>query len=188
MGLLASGPDVERLEAFMPRSVSPFILAFFFAAISAAAQSPNAAPPAPAAQPPDSSKSAEEKKPKKIWTNENISGANGAVSVVGDPKNKVKAYAAQPADAQYIANTRKQLEKLQSEMDDAMKQINDLTNFSKGEPSTSASGIQLDHRYAREPIEVQIRSLENKKKDLQAKIDALLDEARKRGVEPGQLR
>jgi hypothetical protein len=30
--------------------------------------------------------------------------------------------------------------------------------------------------------------LQDKKKDLEAKTDALLDEARKRGVEPGQLR
>jgi hypothetical protein len=144
----------------------------------------------PAAQPSDSAKPADEKKPKKVWNNENIAGANGAVSVVGDPKNNTKAKlnATQPADAQYIANTRKQLEKLRSQVDDTTKQIADLTNFSKGESSSSASGIELDHRYAREPIEVQIRSLENKKKDLQAKIDALLDEARKKGVEPGQLR
>jgi hypothetical protein len=35
---------------------------------------------------------------------------------------------------------------------------------------------------------VQIRVLQDQKKDLQSKIDALLDEARKKGVEPGQLR
>jgi hypothetical protein len=172
----------------MPRSVSLLILIFFFAAFPAVAQSPNATSPTPAAQTPDSSKPAEEKKAKKVWTNENISGANGAVSVVGDPKSKAKPNLAQPTDAQYVRNTRKQLEKLQSQMDDATKQIADLTNFSKGESSSSASGIQLDRSYAREPIEVQIRSLENKKKDLQAKIDARLDEARKKGVEPGQLR
>jgi hypothetical protein len=171
----------------LSRSVSLAILIFFFAAFSAA-QSPNAAPPSPPAQPLDSSKPADDKKPKKVWTNENISGANGTVSVVGDPKNKAKPNPAQPTDAQYLANTRKQLEKLQSQMDDTTKQIADLTNFSKGESSSSASGIQLDRSYAREPIEVQIRSLESKKKDLQAKIDALLDEARKKGVEPGQLR
>ncbi|HUE57396.1 MAG TPA: hypothetical protein VMO76_16285 [Candidatus Udaeobacter sp.] len=174
----------------MPRSVSLAIIILFFAASSATAQSPDATPPVPTAQPPDSSKPADEKKPKRVWTNDNISGANGAVSVVGDPKSnsKAKSNPAKPADAQYIANVRKQLEKLQSQMDEATKQITDLTNFSKGEPSTSASGIQLNHSYAREPIEVQVRSLEGKKKELQAKIDALLDETRKKGVEPGQLR
>lgn len=174
----------------MPRSVSLVILILLFTAFSAAGQSPDAAPPAPSAQPPESAKPADEKKPKKVWTNENISDANGAVSVVGDPKSnsKAKPNPAKPADAQYIASVRRQLEKLRSQMDEMTKQITDLTNFSKGEPSLSASGIKLNHSYAREPIEVQIRSLEEKKKDFQAKMDALLDEARKKGVEPGELR
>jgi hypothetical protein len=174
----------------MLRAVPLAILTFFLAALSAPAQSPNATPPAPAAQSPDATKPADETKSKKVWTNENISGASGAVSVVGDAKGNARAKSnpERPADAQYIANTRKQLEKLQSQIDDTGKQIADLKNFRRGEPSSSASGIELDHRYAREPIEVQIRSLEDKKKDLQAKIDALLDEARKKGIEPGQLR
>lgn len=174
----------------MSRSVLLAPIFILFAAFSAAAQTPDAAPPAPAAPSPDATKPAEDKKPKKVWTNENMPNTTGAVSVVGDPKNnsKAKPNPGQPADAQYIANVRKQLEKLQSQIDDTTKQIADLTNFSKGESSSNASGIELDHKYAREPIEVQIRSLEDKKKDLQAKYDALLDEARKKGVEPGQLR
>ena len=174
----------------MPRAVTLAILTFFLAALSAPAQSPNPAPPSPAAPSPDPAKPADESKPKKVWTNENISGASGVVSVVGDQKGsaKMKSNPEKPADAQYIANTRKELEKLQTQMDETKKQIADLTNFSKGDSSANASGIKLDRNYAREPIEVQIRSLENKKKDLQAKIDSLLDEARKKGVEPGQLR
>ena len=174
----------------MPRAVTLATLAFFLVTLSAAAQTPNPAPPAQAAQPPDSAKPTDDTKPKKVWTNENISGASGTVSVVGDAKGNSKGKLApdKPGDAQYIANTRKQLEKLQSQIDDTTKQIADLKNFSRGEPSSTSSGIELDHRYAREPIEVQIRSLEDKKKDLQGKIDALLDEARKKGIEPGQLR
>lgn len=130
------------------------------------------------------------KQPKKTWTNDNLSDAKGAVSVVGDSKagSKSKAHPAKPADAQYVASLRKQLEKLNAQMSEADKQIADLTNFSKGEPSTSASGIKLGKGYNREPVEVQIRALQEKKKDLQSKMDAVLDEARKRGVEPGQLR
>ena len=64
----------------------------------------------------------------------------------------------------------------------------DLKNFNNGEPSTSASGVRLDKRYEREPIEVQIRALQDKKKELQSKMEALLDEARKKCVEPGELR
>jgi len=34
----------------------------------------------------------------------------------------------------------------------------------------------------------QIKQLEEKKKQIQDKIDAVTDEARKKGLEPGQLR
>jgi hypothetical protein len=173
----------------MPRSLSFAILAIFLAAFSAAAQSPESGSSQTASQPQDSGTSADTKKPKKVWTNENVSGAQGPVSVVGDPKNKPKTTAApKPADAQYVASVRKQLEKLQKQIDDTNKQLVDLKNFSEGDSSANASGIKLNKSYNREPIEVQIRVLEDKKKDLQAQIDALLDEARKKGVEPGQLR
>jgi hypothetical protein len=172
----------------MPRSLSLGILLTLLAAGSAAAQSPDASSPAPAARSKESTAAADAAKPKKVWTNENLSDASGAISVVGEPKSKPKTASTKPADAQYIATTRKHLEKLQSQMVDADKQITDLTNFSKGEPSTNASGIKLNKSYNREPIEVQIRVLQEKKKDLQAQIDTLLDEARKKGVEPGQLR
>ena len=172
----------------MPRSLSLAILLTLLAAGSTVAQSPDTSSPPPASPSKDSTAAADATKPKKVWTNENLSDANGAVSVVGDPKSKPKTASSKPADAQYIASTRKQLEKLQSQIVDADKQITDLTNFSKGEPSTNAGGIKLSKSYNREPIEVQIRVLQEKKKDLQAQIDALLDESRKKGVEPGQLR
>jgi hypothetical protein len=71
---------------------------------------------------------------------------------------------------------------------DIDKQLVDLKNFSAGEPSTTASGVKLDKSYQREPIEVQMRALQDKKKDLESKVDALLDEARKKGVDSSQLR
>ena len=42
--------------------------------------------------------------------------------------------------------------------------------------------------YVRVPVNQQIPALEEKKKKLQGQIDDLLDEARKKGIEPGQLR
>jgi len=183
-----------------PSLVFPLLLAgFTFAATpshgSAFCQDP-AAPSQATGTPQSSSQGQGEtkppgpKQPKKTWTNENLSDAKGAVSVVGDSKasSKTKSNSAKPADARYVASVRKQLEKLNAQMVDADKQIADLANFSKGEPSTSASGIKLGKGYNREPVEVQIHALQEKKKDLQSKMDALLDEARKRGVEPGQLR
>jgi hypothetical protein len=160
----------------------------FFAALSAAAQSPDTSSPAPPAQSKDSVPPADAPKPKKVWTNDNVSGAKGTVSVVGDPRSKPAPAPTKPANAQYAASVRYQIEKLQAQIGDIDKQLVDLKNFSEGEPSTSASGIKLDKSYEREPVEVQMRALRDKKKDLQSKIDALFDEARKKGVEPGELR
>lgn len=173
----------------MPRSLSFMILALFFAG-SSAAQSPAASSPAPAAPSQNPAPTTDTTKPKKVWTNDNLSHANGAVSIVGDSNNgsKTKPASGKPADAQYVASVRKQLEKLQEQIAEVDKQLVDLKNFSAGEPSSSASGIKLNKSYDRDPVQVQIRELQDKKKDLQAKTDALLDEARKKGVEPGELR
>ena len=67
------------------------------------------------------------------------------------------------------------------------KQIADLKSFSKGE-TPGANGMQLHKGYSTEPIDDQVRKLEEKKKSLAAKMDAVLDAARKQGIEPGQLR
>ena len=172
----------------MRSSVSFAVLVIFFSAFSAAAQSQDAGSSQTPPPTQNSSASADTKKPKKVWTNENLSDAVGSVSVVGDAKGKPKSSPARAANESYAASAKKQLEKTQKQIEDVDKQIVDLKNFSAGESSNNASGIKLNKSYNREPIEVQIRALQNKKKDLQSQIDALLDEARKKGVEPGQLR
>ncbi|HYL86671.1 MAG TPA: hypothetical protein VE263_20770 [Candidatus Angelobacter sp.] len=174
----------------MPRSLSFALFGVLLAALSAAAQSQDTGSAQTTLPPQNSSAPTDTKKPKKVWTNENLSDASGpgSVSVVGDPKNKPKSTTPKPANDQYIASVRKQLEKLQKQINDIDKQLVDLKNFSAGESSNNASGIKLNKSYNREPIEVQMRALQDQKKDLQSQIDALLDEARKKGVEPGQLR
>lgn len=127
-------------------------------------------------------------KPKKVWTNEDVSGMKGPISVVGDGKNsKGKTSVQNPPDPTYVANVRKQLQKLQDQMADADKELAGLKNFSEGEP-VATPDRELHKSYNSQPIDQQITNLQTKKKDLQSKIDALLDEARKKGVEPGQLR
>jgi hypothetical protein len=158
------------------------------AAVSAAAQSPDSSASAPKAASQGATPPVETKKPTKVWTNEDISRTGGAISVVGDPKNKPKPTASKPPNAQYVDSVRKQLEKLQGQIADIDKQLVDLKNFNSGEPSTNASGVQLNKSYQREPIEVQMRALQEKKKDIESKVDALLDEARKKGVDSSQLR
>jgi chaperonin cofactor prefoldin len=171
----------------MLRSFALALIAALLAAFSAAAQSPDPASSQAASQSQDSTAPADAQKPKKVWTNDDVKAA-GPVSVVGNPKSKPKTSAPKTVNDSYVASVRKQLEKLQKQIADIDKQLTDLKNFSEGDPSNNASGIKLNKSYDREPIEVQMRALQDQKKDLQAQVDALLDEARKKGVEPGQLR
>jgi hypothetical protein len=142
------------------------------------AQAQDATAPAPA----------EAKKTKKVWTNEDVSGLNGPVSVVGNSKNLGTAGSGAKADAQYIANTRKELVKLQSQLDDTNKQLGNLKDFSEGKAPATSSGYPINKGYNRVPVDQQIISLQDKKKQLEVKIGELLDEARKKGVQPGDLR
>jgi hypothetical protein len=148
----------------------------------APATSPTPAQDTPATAPADA------KKTKKVWTNEEVSGLTGPVSVVGNSKNLGKGSSDGKADGQYIANTKKQLGKLQSQLDDTDKQLADLKDFSAGKTPTTSSGYQINKGYNRVPVDQQITGLQDKKRQLQDKIDALLDEARKKGVQPGDLR
>jgi hypothetical protein len=131
---------------------------------------------------------ADGKKTKKVWTNEDVSGLNGPISVVGNSKNLGKGSSDGKADGQYIANTRKELAKLQSQLDDTEKQLRELEDFSEGKAPATSSGYQINKGYNRVPVNQQITTLQDKKKKLQSKIDALLDEARKKDVQPGDLR
>jgi len=112
------------------------------------------------------------------------------ISQVGDAKNDAgprKPGIAQPASAQAVASFRKQLAALQAQQANVDKQIADLKNFNRGEAGHD-TGLQLHKSYNTESVEAQVRKLEEKRKQLAAVIDALLDAARKRGIEPGQLR
>jgi hypothetical protein len=158
----------------------------------APSNSPGASPTAATSptQPPDATApaTADPKKTKKVWTNEDVSGLTGPISVVGNPKNLGKAGSGTKADPQYIANTKKELAKLRGQLDDADKQLADLKDFSEGKTPATSGGYQINKGYNREPVDQQISGLQEKKKQIQDKIDALLDEARKKGVQPGDLR
>jgi hypothetical protein len=46
----------------------------------------------------------------------------------------------------------------------------------------------MHHGYYMTPVEDQVKQLEEKKKQIQAQIEAVEDQARKNGIAPGQLR
>jgi len=173
-----------------------FAAAALISAFPAAASLPNSSPPS---QDPASSQSQpapppseEPKKTKKVWTNDNMGDVNAsAISLVGDAKKtspaKSTAPTPTPASPQVVAAFRKQLTTLQAQSAGIDKQIAELKSFSKGE-TPGAIGMQLHKGYSTESVDDQVRKLEEKKKSLAAQMDAVYDAARKRGVEPGQLR
>ena len=59
--------------------------------------------------------------------------------------------------------------------------------FQSGEP-VSTDARELDKGINRTPVDQQLAQLEDKKKQLETQISDLNDEARKKGIDPGQLR
>lgn len=147
------------------------------------AQSPSepapAATPAPANSPAPSTK--------KVWTNEELPAGKGGVSVVGDKKKQNSPAPGQTADAATVDRIRKNLEKLQDQLEDINKKLKSYKEFLAGEPVSTGS-VDFDKGITRVPVDQQVLQLQDKKKKLEAQISDLYDEARKKGIDPGQLR
>ena len=137
-------------------------------------------------------------KPKKVWTNDEISnvGGNGAISVVGKTgggdsnppsDNFQKTAPGSVARDKQAATYRDRLHQLNNELEATDKKISQLRNF-KADNTSASGGIDMNHGYSMTPVEDQVKQLEEKKKQIQAQIDAVEDQARKNGFEPGQLR
>ncbi|MGH9744114.1 MAG: hypothetical protein ACRD51_17365 [Candidatus Acidiferrum sp.] len=148
------------------------------------------------AQPADKNAAGNKKKPKKVWTEDDLSKVSGGISVVGDAASPNGSNMKTRAEGASYGNTsqesqvsyyRDQLRQLQAQLDVTDKKIDDLRNF-KGENTSASGGINPNHGYTMTPVADQIKQLEDKRKQIQDKIDAVTDEARKKGIEPGQLR
>lgn len=131
------------------------------------------------------------KKTNKVWTNEDVGGLTGSVSVVGDSatreKNrKIEQAEKSPENSKDAAWYRTQLAPLHSQLESVERQIQKLKNF-KGSNASPEGGIQYGGRYNMTPVEQQMKQLEAKKKSLQSNIDDLESDARHHGIEPGEL-
>jgi TolA-binding protein len=82
---------------------------------------------------------------------------------------------------------RGKLEKLQPQLKGVDTQLDELKRFQAGELSGDA-GRQLHKRYSSAPVPEQIAKLEEKRNNLQDQIEAIYEQARKKGILPGQLR
>ena len=180
------------------RHLEAVLLFAAFPAISHAQDKP--APPAPApsspAKPTATPAPAEKKKSKKVWTNDEIGSVKGEVSVVGEQtKSEDKADAARPYQAQrndnlhqrQVSMYRDQIQQIQAQIETADKRISQLKNF-KGENTAPSGGINPSQGYNMVPLEDQVKQLEERKKQLQAKIQDVEADAKKNGIEPGELR
>jgi len=177
-------------------------LIFFFVASPCLPQSqdagstPSSAPKA--AAPADNSPSgtsSEKKKPKKVWTNEEVGSLSSPISVVGDAKSSPAAEEKKPVESsagdsarqRQIEQYRNQIQQIRAQMDAIDKRIDQLKNF-KGENSNPSGGININQGYNMVPLEDQVKQLEEKKRQFAAKIDDLELQARKNGIDSGDLR
>jgi hypothetical protein len=125
---------------------------------------------------------------KKVWTNEDLPKDKGGVSVVGDKRNQnYHMGSGQPADPATVARIKKDLAKLQDQLDDVNGKLKSYKEFQEGEP-VSKGERDTSKGYSRTPVDQQMGHLLEKKKQLEGQIGDLVDEARKKGIDPGQLR
>ena len=91
------------------------------------------------------------------------------------------------ADSATVSRIRKNLEKLTAQIDDTNQKLAALKKFEAGD-DVKDPGPQINKGLNRVPVDQQIAQLEASKKKLEGQVSDLLDDARKRGIDPGQLR
>jgi hypothetical protein len=122
--------------------------------------------------------------PKRVWTNEDLGGPVEASAANNQARQNPPAANKTP-DPATIDRIKKNLKKLQEQLVDVNLKLDNFRKFQKGENVSSAG---VGKTYTRTPIEQQVGTLQDKKKQLELQIDALYEQARKKEIEPGQLR
>jgi chromosome segregation ATPase len=140
---------------------------------------------------------ADKKKPKKVWTNDEIKSVKNGVSVVGDTnKNSARHSFVREDDEenenqdlhkQQVEKCRNQIRELRDRIDAVDKRLSQLKDF-KADNTSASGGIKMHQGYNMVPLVDQVKQLEDAKKQLQAHIEDLENEARKNGIAPGELR
>jgi uncharacterized protein (UPF0335 family) len=123
-------------------------------------------------------------KPKKVWTNDDVATSDPPTATKAKASSSVKV---SDSSDKRAYDLRAKIEKLEAQLKETDKQLTDLKNFQAGEGNGNGAR-DLHKGYNMTPIPEQIQKLEQKKEQLQQQIDAAYDEARKRNIQPGQLR
>jgi hypothetical protein len=140
-------------------------------------------------------KPADAAKPKKIWTNDEVGSLKGDVSVVGANRpaegqtQSAQNGAGGAAEARRgkVQRYRAAIGELRNKIDAADQRIAQLKSF-KADDSSPSGGINPNRGYNMIPLDEQVKQLEEKKKQLLASIEELENQAKKEGIEPGELR
>ena len=136
-------------------------------------------------------KPADATKPKKVWTNEEVGSLQGTVSVVGtnrpaEQQTRTFESAADPRRGK-ILRYRAAIAELRGKIEAADQRIAQYKNF-KADDSSPNGGINPSKGYSMVPLDGQVKQLEEKKKQFLANIEDLENQAKKEGIEPGELR
>jgi len=136
-------------------------------------------------------KPADATKPKKVWTNEEVGSLQGTVSVVGtnrpaEPQTGAFESAGDPRRGK-ILRYRAAITELRKKIEAADQRIAKYKNF-KADDSSPYGGINPNKGYNMVPLDEQVKQLEEKKKQLLANIEDLENQAKKEGIEPGEVR
>lgn len=145
---------------------------------NAAASTPPSSTPAPVSP---------GRAPKKVWTNDDVASAKPTVLSSTKRNTSQRETPAPSADPAAVQRIRQSLEKLQAQIDDIDKKLKTYKEFLEGEP-VSSGGREINKGVNRTPVEQQMAQLRDKKKQLDTQINDLYDEARKKGIAPGELR
>jgi hypothetical protein len=153
---------------------------------------PTSQPAKPAANsqtPPPAGKT---EKTKKVWTNEEVGDLQGPVSTVGAKRSSEESTQSSQSGATdsrrgKILRYRAAIAELRRKIDAADQRIAQYKNF-KADDSSPNGGINPHKGYSMVPLDEQVKQLEEKKKQLLASIEELENQAKKEGIEPGDLR
>jgi hypothetical protein len=140
-------------------------------------------------------KAADQSKPKKVWTNDDVGSLKSSVSVVGNQQSSGRRAVEEEnqsgeesdSHAERVHQYRDAIEQQRNQIAQADARIAQLKDF-KAENTAPSGGISLNRGYNMVPPEEQVKQLEERKKQCQAKIADLENEARKEGIDPGELR
>jgi len=119
----------------------------------------------------------DKKKPKKVWTDEDVSSIGGTVSVVGDAKSQgnptPKPNYSSTAAGDNASSYRSRLAPLREQLDALDREIREMK---------SAKGAPLEN------VDAQVQIREARKEKILKQITEIEDEARRHGIAPGDLR